>query len=123
MSELTKVEALWRTYAEAYRRADAAGCAAIFTEDCLLMSPYGPLAVGRAAVADLHNAWVAEGGAGKVLDVVRFDQDGDLAWALVRYSEEDESGLSLNVMQRQSDGSWLVHICSLNDGDLPGATP
>ena len=121
MSELTKIDGIWRRYAEAYRRADAAGCAAIFTQDCLLMSPYGPVAEGRTAVAAQHAEWLGEGGADKVLEVVRSDQVGDLAWALVRFSEEGESGSSLNVMQRQPDGAWLVHICSLNEGGLPGA--
>ncbi|WP_299982504.1 hypothetical protein [uncultured Ruegeria sp.] len=47
---------LFQSYVSAYRRADAAGCAAVFATDGQLFSPYGS-AKGQNEIADLHRDW------------------------------------------------------------------
>jgi uncharacterized protein (TIGR02246 family) len=104
-------------YTAAYRRGDAAGCAAAFTPDGEMRSPYGPPAIGRTEVAATHEIWTAGGSDGKRLDVVQAGSSGDLAWCLADYSEGTEAGngSSLMVFLRQGDGGWLIRICSLNE--------
>lgn len=105
----------------AYRAADAAACASMWTENGAIYSPFGPPLMGRAAIEAAHREWTA-GGAGedKILQVVDVAADGGMAWCLVRYAEPGESGTSLNVLERQADGTWLIRLTSLN-ADVPGA--
>lgn len=42
------------TMARAYSAGDAVGCAALFTEDAQLHSPFAPPAKGSAAIEALH---------------------------------------------------------------------
>ncbi|MDW4548290.1 DUF4440 domain-containing protein [Defluviimonas sp. D31] len=115
-----EAQALFDRMVTAYRAGDAGGCAACFTEDAVLLSPYAPETTGRAAVEALHRDWTAPGGA-KTLTVIEAESAGDLGWCLVAYSEGDGSdgGKSLNVLRRQKDGSWLISHCSLASDDPP----
>ncbi len=103
-------------YAAAYQGHDAIGCAAVFTPDSQMMSPYGPPARGRQEIETVHAAWTSEGGEGKRLDIVECGGSGDVAWALARYSEGEATGegTSLSVFQRHPVAGWLIHMCSLN---------
>ena len=114
------IAALLARYVAAYRAGDADGCAAVYTEDATLVSPFGPPAVGRAAIAAVHRDWTAEETAGKTLDIVEFGTDGDHAWCFARFAEDHATGegVSLNVLVRQPDGGWLIRACSLNEGTL-----
>lgn len=105
----------------AYRAGDATACASMWTETGSIYSPFGPPLTGRAAIEAAHRAWTAEGAGGdKVLQVVHAATEGGMAWCLVRYAEEGESGTSLNVLERQADGTWLIRLTSLNS-DFPEA--
>ncbi|WP_245318119.1 MULTISPECIES: nuclear transport factor 2 family protein [unclassified Mesorhizobium] len=57
MSIRDELQELWDIYVAAYRAGDAAGCAAVFTSDAELHSPYAPPARGRAAIEALHGVW------------------------------------------------------------------
>ena len=114
MSICEQLQKVYDAYAAAYRANDAAGCAAVFTDDGEVFSPYAPPARGRAAIEALHVEWVSEGGDGKDLQVIEAGGSGDLAWCLTAYSDLQETGTSLNVFQLQPDGRWLIRICSLN---------
>jgi ketosteroid isomerase-like protein len=101
----------------AYRAGDAAGCAALWTEDGALFSPFAPPARGRAAIEALHSDWTADGvGSDKRLEVLDAGAEGNLGWCMVAFSEGSatDSGTSLNVLERQPGGDWLIRICSLN---------
>ena len=116
-----ELQLVWDGYLAAYRRGDARGCAAVFSSDALLTSPYGPAARGREAITAVHVEWTSEGGESKRLDMIEYGGSGDLAWCLAKFSEGAETGegVSLNVLERQSDGQWLIKMCSLNDGEPP----
>lgn len=100
----------------AYRAGDAAACAAMFTVDAQLHSPYAPPAIGRAAIEALHVEWVGEGMEDKELIVVESGGSGSAAWSLNRYNEHagQIQGTSLIVWQLDEDGEWRVRMCSLN---------
>ncbi len=103
-------------YLAAYRAGDAAGCAACYLPEGTVYSPYAPPALGRSAIAELHQAWTAGGAAHKTLDLIEIGGAGGLAWCLARFAEGDatDEGWSVNVLEVQDDGRWLIRISSLN---------
>ena len=107
-------------YLACYRAGDAEGCAAVFTEDAQMFSPFGPPALGRAAIASQHVDWVREGAEDKQVTVLDAGANGDLGWCLASFSEgATGAGVSLNVLRRQSDGAWRIARSSLNATDAP----
>ncbi len=108
-------QALFDRMAKAYQAADAPGCAALFTIDATLLSPYAPAAHGRAAIEDLHRVWTADDPNNKSLTVLDAGASSDMGWCFLAYSEGDKTGdgKTLCTLKRQPDGSWLVHYCSL----------
>jgi len=114
-----QVQALMDQMAAAYRTGNAAGCAALFTADATLLSPYATAARGRDAIEALHCVWTAAENS-KQLTVMEAGQSGDLGWCLATYSEGNVTGngTSLCTLARQPDGSWLIRLCSLNS-DMP----
>jgi uncharacterized protein (TIGR02246 family) len=119
-----EAQALMDRMAAAYRAGDAAGCAALFTADATLLSPHAAAAHGRDAIEALHRDWTAQANS-KRLTVIEAGRSGDLGWCLAAYSEGDitegdntGNGTSLSTLMRQSNGSWLIRMCSLNS-DVP----
>ena len=114
-----ELQDLYNAYAAAYSVGDAAACAAAFAPDGELFSPYAPPARGREAIEALHEDWTRGGVGQKQLVVVAVGASGDLAWCLAAYSEglATGNGMSLNVLERQLDGHWLIRVCSLNSSD------
>ena len=119
MSIRSEAQALLDLMVQAYRAGDAAGCAAIFTEDAILYSPYAVAAQGRSAIETLHHIWTAHGGDSKTLTVRDAGSSGDLGWCLAAYSEGEVTGTSLNILVRQPDGCWLIRMCSLSADEPP----
>jgi uncharacterized protein (TIGR02246 family) len=119
MSIREHLQSLFDTYTAAYRAGDAAACAAIFAVDGELFSPYAPPARGRTAIEALHHSWIQEGGSEKQLTIVDSGSSGDLAWCLAHYSEGQVTGegTSLNILEREGDGHWLIRVSSLNSND------
>lgn len=101
--------------ATAYSKGDACGCAAMFAPDAQLHSSFGPPAIGRAAIEELHREWTAEPSKKRfsILDNGSADQ---LAWCLCRFSEGNETGdgSSLIVLERNPTGNWLIRSCCLH---------
>ncbi|TIV19499.1 MAG: DUF4440 domain-containing protein [Mesorhizobium sp.] len=122
MSIRDDLQEIWDFYVAAYRSGDAAGCAAIFTDDAEVHSPYGPPARGRAEIEALHGVWVQHAGPNKTLEVIEVGSSENLAWTLAAYSEGEAvgNGTSLSVFERQPNGGWLIRVCSLNSTDAGG---
>ena len=115
MSCKTDFQKLFDGYAASYRAGDAAGCASCFVPAAELFSPYGPPAIGRSAIQAIHKEWVKDGAEDKTIVVVNAGSSEDVGWCTAHYSEgATGNGTSLNVLQRQKDGSWLITHCSLN---------
>ena len=103
-------------YVTCYQQGDAKGCASVFAEHAEMYSPFGPPAIGRQAIEDTHAEWVSEGAENKHIIVSNASRDGDLGWCIAEFSEGSTGeGVSLNVLSRQLDGSWLITHCSLNE--------
>lgn len=112
-------------YLAAYEARDAAGCAAVYTEDARVLSPWGPPVKGRAAIATVHEDWFKEGDSNKAMTIRDLEIDGDLAICLVTYRADipaDDGptrvfGASLNALCRQPADGWKISHTSLNDLD------
>ena len=104
----------------AYRAGDAHACAQMFAPDGVLYSPYAFPARGRNEIESLHRGWTGEG-TEKRLKVKEASSSGNLGWCLVAYSEGDATGngTSLNVVELQPSGKWLIRICSLSSDEPP----
>lgn len=103
-------------YVTFYRRGDAKGCASVYAEHAEMYSPFGPPAIGRKAIENTHTEWVTEGADNKQIIVSSANRDGDLGWCIAEFSEGTTGeGVSLNVLARQPDDSWLITHCSLNE--------
>lgn len=110
-----ELQKIFDQYVAAYQAKDAKGCAAVFLPDARMMSPYGPIAKGRAEIERRHVEWTRDGGGNKRLLIVEFGGSDDLAWALAEFSEgKSQGGTSLCVFERQPDGPWLIRMSSLN---------
>jgi uncharacterized protein (TIGR02246 family) len=117
------IELLVARLLEALQRHDAAACAALFTDDGLVLSPYGPPAQGHDAIRATHQSWFDEGETNKRLTLQAADASGDLGYCILAYagdyvqtdgSTTTDRGRSVNVLRRQVDGDWKIQVSSLN---------
>lgn len=114
-------------YLAAYAAQDADGCAALYTEEAVVLSSFGPPAIGRAEIAAAHRTWFEEGETNKTMTVLRAGIAGDLGHCLVAFSAdmpgetgpERFHGASLNILTR-SAGGWRLSQTGLlaTDDDL-----
>lgn len=110
-------------YNDAFNRGDAAGCAAFFTEDVVLMAPGQPMTRGRKAFEETYNSRIDENSGGTHSNaLVEYGVEGDLAYEIGTYAIADadppEQGKFVNVLKRQADGSWKVAV-SIFNSDKP----
>ncbi|GJL82621.1 MAG: hypothetical protein DHS20C01_22550 [marine bacterium B5-7] len=115
-------------WVEKYIAGDIESCVQLYTEDGTIYSPYGLPAIGRDALRETHRTWLASGETNKKLKVLESRGEKDLGYCVAAYSGEYrdengstfiESGTSLNIFARQPDGSWKIHISSLNSDKPP----
>ena len=112
----TELQTVLDKMARVYKAQDAMACAALFTADGALYSPYAPPTHGRTDIEALHRIWTAEPSA-KKFRIIDHGGGGELAWALAQYSEGavTADGTTLIVFVRSPAAGWLIRICSLNE--------
>lgn len=124
MDDEAAIRSVIAGYLAAYEAHDGAGCGAVYSDDAIVLSPWGPPRRGPDAIAAAHVEWFREGETNKVMSVVDVVADGDLGICLLRYEADIPGdgaaaarafGASLNVLRRQSDGAWKISHCSLNE--------
>ena len=87
---------------------DAEAIARLYTEDALLLIPEHPPISGRQAIQENYKENLGDGY--KMTAKVQDLQDqGDTAYAAGTYESEEGNGNWLEVLQRQSDDSLLIH--------------
>jgi len=120
MLKKDEMQAFLNRMAAAYVAGDAKACAEMFSENAQLHSPFGPPAIGRAAIETLHVEWTAEPGS-KRFTILDCGSGETLAWCLCRFSEGDvgDDGISLIVLERGPAGDWLVRSCCLHGDPEP----
>jgi ketosteroid isomerase-like protein len=106
-------------YNEAFNRGDAAGCAAFFTEDVLLMAPDQPMTRGKKAFEEIYRSRMDKSSGGTHSnDLVEYGVEGDLAYQVGTFAisgtNPAEQGKFLNILKRQADGTWKVAVSMFN---------
>jgi uncharacterized protein (TIGR02246 family) len=98
-------EDVTRLVAERLNAGDAAGAAALYEPQAVLAYPAGRETTGREAIRAIYQQLVDAGVKFTIetpLPTVRFE---DLALTSTRSA--DNTGIRVQVLRRQSDGSWL----------------
>ncbi len=106
-------------YNQAFNRGDAAGCAAFFTEDVMLLAPGEPMLRGREAFIEAYQSRMKQNtGGSHTNELIEFGVDGDTAYQVGLFAISDsnppEKGKFVNVLKRQTDGTWKVCISIFN---------
>jgi uncharacterized protein (TIGR02246 family) len=103
--EATNPEDVTRLIVERLNAGDAAGVAALYEPDAVLAYPADQPTIGREGIQAVYQRMVEAGikfGAETPLPTVRFE---DLALTSTRSA--DNTGVRVQVLRCQPDGSWL----------------
>ena len=98
----------------AYKRGDAAGVAAFYAEDAILMPPNQPILRGKKAIQEFFQGMIDQvGGTPTTPQMVEFGVEGNLAYQVATFTIPDQGKL-LEIFRPQQDGSWKIHLCIWN---------
>lgn len=119
MSERENIEGQNQAFQAALREGDAERCAALCTEDAVMMPPNAPPIEGRDAI-ERHFAKLGPDSS-VAAKVIKLEVAGGLAYQLSRVSWGPKGKAkytdSLDVFQRQDDGSWLFAASVWNSSE------
>ena len=110
-------------YNEAFNQGDAAGCAAFFTDDVILLAPDQPMIRGNKAFQELYQSRMDNSSGGTHSNqLVEYGVEGDIAYQVGTYAitgtDPSEEGKFVNILRRQADSKWKV-IVSIFNSDEP----
>ncbi len=107
-----------RQFEEAMARGDAAGCAAVYTEDAKILPPDSPAMTGKQAAQGLWQSIIDMGVKGVTLQTLELEEMGDRAvergTATIDIQGEggqttQASAKFIVLWRRQPDGAWKWH--------------
>ena len=110
-------------YNKAFNQGDAAGCAAFFSDDVILLAPDQPMTRGKRAFEEIYRSRMDNSSGGTHSNkLVEYGVEGDLAYQVGTFSITGtvpaEQGKFVNVLRRQADGTWKVTV-SIFNSDRP----
>lgn len=120
-------------YSDALNAGNAAGVAALFTDDGMAMPPNKPAAMGKDAIQSNLQARLSQYKFDVSITQAEAVAAGDWAYSRGTYTIKatpkgegeamENSGKYLNILQRQPDGSWKIarHIWN-TDTPIPPVT-
>jgi uncharacterized protein (TIGR02246 family) len=97
-----------------FSRGDAAGLAALYTENGQLLPPNSDFVTGRQAIQAFWQGAMDMGIKAVKLEIVEVEDHGDTAIAVGKYTLSGEAGQVLDtgkyiVISKQVDGQWMLH--------------
>lgn len=104
-----------RQFEEAIARGDAAGCAAVYTDDAKILPPDSPELTGKQAAQGLWQSIIDMGVKGVSLQTLDLEEMGDRAVerGAATIDIQGESGQTVQasakfivLWRRQADGTW-----------------
>lgn len=101
-------------FMDAFRRGDAAGLAALYTENCQLMPPNSDFVIGKAAIQTFWQGAFDMGIKAAKLEIREVEAHGDTAIEVSRYTlfvEGDQvadKGKYI-VIWKRIEGEWKLH--------------
>lgn len=112
MSAHIQYHSLIAAYQAAARTGDATGVASLFTEDAVFLLPDQPAIKGRQAIEDYYKESIGNGFA-VTIEIQDIQERSETVYGNGVIEYEGGSGKWLQVLQRQSDGTLLIHrLCS-----------
>jgi uncharacterized protein (TIGR02246 family) len=117
---------------EAFHRAinsgDAQSALDFFTDDVIFMSNGWETRKGKADVGQIWTENIKSGFRTKDQQIIELRLDGDIAyeattqlWTMHQEGQEDQwrSSKYVHIWNRQSDGTWRLHLDIWNNNPLP----
>ena len=107
------------TFMSTFSQGDAAGIAALYTENGQFLPPNGDFVTGRQAIQATFQALMDMGIKAIKLEAIEVEGYGDTASEVGKYTLEGESGQVLDkgkfiVIWRQEAGQWKLHRDIIN---------
>ena len=98
----------------AFKRGDAAGMAALYTENGQVMPPNGDFVTGRQAVQMFWQALMDMGIKEAKMEIIEVEGHGDTAIEVSTFTLQGEGGHVLDkgkyiVIWKQEEGQWKLH--------------
>jgi uncharacterized protein (TIGR02246 family) len=98
----------------AFGQGDAAGLAALYTEDGQVLPPNGDFVTGKQAIQGFWQALMDMGIKAAKLEIVEVEGHGDTAIDVSKYTLKGEAGQVLDqgkyiVIWKREDGQWKLH--------------
>ena len=114
-AELTSaIAAANENFMATFKRGDAAGMAALYTENGQLLPPNSDFVTGRQAIQALWQSVMDMGIKDAKLETVEFEGHGDTAIEVGKYTLSGEGGQVMDsgkfvVIWKQEGGQWKLH--------------
>jgi uncharacterized protein (TIGR02246 family) len=108
------IEAGNKAFGAAIAAGNAAGVAALYTDDAVAMPPNGEAVTGRPAIEKAFQGMIASGVKEVVLTAKEVEAHGDTATEVGAYSVKDAAGKELDrgkyiVVWKRVQGQWKLH--------------
>ena len=115
---MSEIETAWK---QAYDAGDAAGIAALYTDDAIYMAPYMEATRGRAAVEARMTEQMGMTSSRQItINRTDYGGGGDVTFGVGTYGVEmqmtgaagpmTDSGKYVTIAKRGADGSWKIHV-------------
>ena len=117
-----ELDRVLRDYERAWQGRDAAGLAALFTEDGFVLSNGKPPVRGRAAIRDAY----AKSGGPLALRALAFTTEGKVGYIIGAFGGkpgDPDWGKFVLALRRGGDGRWLIAADMDNENRRPGTGP
>jgi uncharacterized protein (TIGR02246 family) len=117
------IEQVNARFVEAFKAADAATIASLYTESAKMLPPDATEVVGREAIQELWQGAIDDGVKDLTLEAIDVEACGDLAYEVGSFSIQvpaennamaTAGGNYLVIWQRGADGRWRLHIDTWN---------
>jgi len=108
------IAAVNKNFMAAFNRGDAAGVAALYTEDGQVLPPNSDFVTGRQAIQTFWQGLMDMGIKSAKLEIVEVEGCGNTAYEISKYTLQGEEGQVLDagkyiVIWKQEDGKWKLH--------------
>jgi uncharacterized protein (TIGR02246 family) len=108
-----------KTFMDTFAQGDAAGIAALYTENGQFLPPNGDFVSGQHAIQTTFQALMDSGIKSIKLDTLEVESYGDTASEVGKYTLEGEGGQVLDkgkfiVIWKQEAGQWKLHRDIIN---------